>query len=349
LDWGLGHATRCIPIIQHLLSKGCKVLLAAEGKPAQLLRENFPDLIILPLEGYRVHYSKHKWSFSWKIMEQVPKILSAINRERTWLHDQHAQHQFDLVISDNRYGLKIPALRSIIMTHQLQIQSGKGAWINRLIQRLHYRFLSKFDECWVVDHEGERGIGGALSQPNLLPSRARYIGLLSQLSIVEKSIMPSSNKILVLLSGPEPMRQIFEEQLLAQMVHLPQYEWVVVAGNPSGPTKSIPHGRYYTHLPAVTLAPIMAEAALVICRSGYSTLMDIAAVGGKALLVPTPGQTEQEYLGQFLQQKGIFYSVEQGHLSLERDINRALQYAGLKDEDVNNKMKQVVDDLLATL
>ncbi len=354
LDWGLGHATRCIPIIRYLLEKQCEVTIAAEGATALLLKDNFPALTILPVQGYKIRYSSSASRFTFKILIQIPKILRAIKNERKWLSKVQEQYGFDLVISDNRYGLKISGLASVIMTHQLQIQSGAGALVDRFLLRAHYRILERFDQCWVVDHEGPNHMGGKLSHPNQKPSNARYIGLLSQLTFQLPKPNLAGNEVLILLSGPEPQRSLLEQKILSQIPENTSYRYTVVGGNPAGGVpEKLPAGvEYYTHQDAAQLQELMLRTALVVCRSGYSTLMDLAVMGKKALLIPTPGQSEQEYLALDLSKKGMFLSKNQDALDLEKDLAAAVKCSGFpafSGDLQHQKMKTSVDKILEVL
>lgn len=349
LDWGLGHTTRCIPLIRYLLAQGHIVTAAAEGASATLLKENFPGIRILPLAGYGIRYSRSKSLFMARLLLQVPRILTAIKQEHRWLHRVQQHEQFDLVIADNRYGLYHSGLPCAILTHQLQIQSGRGALADRLLRRLHYRMLERFDACWVVDEAAGSGWSGKLAHPGVLPAHAAYIGLLSQ--FMSRPVPKvATQHILVLLSGPEPMRGQLEDLVLTQAGQLTSRAFVVVAGNPQGqrPAALPQHIRYYTHLAAPELLEQIAGASLVICRSGYSTVMDLAVLGKKALLVPTPGQTEQEYLAGYLQEKKYFNTVAQHDLQLAHDIPKALSAADvpLKPLDTFDTIAQVMQPFL---
>jgi len=351
LDWGLGHATRCIPVIRYLIEKGCEVTIAASGATALLLKENFPDLPQLLLTGYEITYSRSGGTFVAKILAQIPKILGAIRQERQWLRETQARHQFDLVISDNRYGLKINGLRSVIMTHQLSIITGFGTRADWLMRKLHYRILEKFDECWIVDVQENGGLAGRLSHPPHIPSNARYAGLLSQLRPSATPAQNPKNKVLILLSGPEPMRGILEERLFQQAKSATEYHFHIVAGNPSGVARAdMPaHMTYATHANADDLAAALSDAQLVICRSGYSTLMDLVVFEKKALLIPTPGQSEQEYLASYLQTRGIALSTHQAALNLKKAIAEALGYSGFKltgYQGQPDQMREVIDSAL---
>jgi len=349
LDWGLGHATRCIPVIKYLLGLGCTVYIGASGPVAILLRANFPDLGILPLEGYNIRYSRSRKSFAAKIAFQIPKILIAIHREKIWLRQQQARYGFDLVISDNRYGLKHKDVFSVIMTHQLQIHSGKGRLVNWLLRRLHYPLLQQFNQCWVVDNPGENNIGGSLSHPAVNPANARYIGLLSQMQ-VQRTVVKKAGHILVLLSGPEPMRSQLEALILKQAALCTSFTFTIAAGNPGGtiPAAIPEHIVYYSYLDAAALQGCLAEAELIVCRSGYSTLMDLAATRKQALLIPTPGQAEQEYLAHYLRGQGLFFSCDQELLNLAKDIITALQYPGFSGNDYYDEGGLLKGALLST-
>ncbi|WP_426293539.1 glycosyltransferase [Dyadobacter endophyticus] len=315
------------------------------------MQSNFPDLPQLPLAGYNITYSRSGGTFVAKIVAQIPKILGAIGRERRWLREMQARHRFDLVISDNRYGLKIKGLRSIIMTHQLNIITGLGMGADWLMRKLHYRILEKFDACWIVDVQENGGLAGKLSHPPRIPSNARYIGLLSQLRSSATPTPVQNNSILILLSGPEPMREMLEEKLFRQAASATDYHFHIVAGNPSGGVRTrLPaHITYVTHANAEELATTLADAQLVICRSGYSTLMDLAMLGKKALLIPTPGQSEQEYLARHLQSQGIALSRQQAALDLKQDIPEALGYNGFRLQGYQsqpNELREAIDSML---
>jgi predicted glycosyltransferase len=352
LDWGLGHTTRCIPIIRYLLAEGHQVIAAGEGAPAKLLLENFPGLSILPLAGYNIRYSTNKNAFTAKILLQVPRILSAIAQEKKWLEEQQQIHHFDMVISDNRYGLYHDDIPCVIMTHQLQIKSGQGKVADALLRSMHYRMLQRFDQCWVVDREQAPFLSGDLAHPGVLPGHHRYIGWLSQFSrksAADKELQ-QDKEILLLLSGPEPMRGQLESILLRQIQDIQGFYFTLVAGNPLGESPGdLPKNvGYYTHLNAAQLENKLQRARLVICRSGYSTLMDLMVMQKNALLIPTPGQTEQEYLAAYLSGNNYFHAVAQHKLDLSADIPKALGRSGSMPSPTDvRQMEDVIDAFIA--
>ena len=321
LDWGLGHTTRCIPIITALLKYNFKVLIAAEGNSAHVLTKEFSGLQIIKLEGYRITYSRKKSFFNAKIFLQIPKIIKAIKREHLWLVQQINEHKIDIVISDNRYGLYNSNIKSVFITHQLAVETG-NVFTNRFVQKLNYKFINKFDTCWVPDGKTPNDLAGKLSNPQKLPTvPVNYIGNLSRFKKRE------SNKhidLLVLISGPEPQRTILENKLLSQMNEL-EYEMVLVRGLPGVDDKLSCYNKKiktYNHLPAEELGYVIQSSKIVVARSGYSTIMDLVALQQKAILIPTPGQTEQEYLAEYLSERKYFVAAKQSDFNLNKEIKK---------------------------
>ena len=307
LDWGLGHATRCIPIIQELLHQNFTVLLAADGNSAHLFGKEFPSLTILSLKGYQISYSKTQVFFKVKLFGQIPKILKAIKQEHTWLKQIIKEYAIDIVISDNRYGLYNSRIKSIFITHQLAIET-ENAFTNWLVQKLNYRQINKFDECWIPDEEAPFDFAGKLSHPKEMPVvPTKYIGILSRF---KKETAEKNIDLLVLISGPEPQRTALENLMLLQMTKF-FLKMVLVRGLPGASNKIINTNKdlqIFDHLPATELNKLIQSSKIVIARSGYSTIMDLNALQQKAILIPTPGQTEQEYLAEYLAEKKIFCS-----------------------------------------
>ena len=319
LDWGLGHATRCIPIIYGLLKEGHKVLVAAEGPIKILLQQEFQDIEYLPLKGYGINYNKTQSSLSFKIMLQIPKILKAISFERRWLKEIIIKNKIDIVISDNRFGLYNKKVFSIFITHQLLI---KSSYLQEWLQKLNYQLISKFNECWVPDFSTIPGLAGELSHPKTMPAiPVRYIGWLSRF---KKSEEKEEKHLLVLLSGPEPQRTILEKKIVVQLEKYLQPVLIVrgLPGNKSSlETKS--NVNYINHLPSKELEEVILHATFVIARSGYSSVMDLLKLKKKAIFIPTPGQTEQEYLSQHLLKQKLAYCINQETFDLETTLKAA--------------------------
>lgn len=316
LDWGLGHATRCIPLIRALLHLGCEVMIAAEGRQAALLSQEFPEIPVLTLRGYRVEYAEGTGGFGIKMIRQLPKIRKAIHQEHAWLKEAVARHQIDAVISDNRFGLHHPGIPCAIMTHQLRIKSPFGKITEKWLQQVNYHYIEKFDTCWIVDFEGPENLAGELSHPVKMPSiPVRYLGALSRF---EYSRQAMRYDLLVLISGPEPQRTLFEKLILEQLKDT-SFSALIVSGKPGEHfEKAItPNISMVNHLDSTALNEVLLQSQLVVCRSGYSSVMDLVKMHKKALLIPTPGQTEQEYLAKYLKQKGYFPTLTQEKFDLQ--------------------------------
>ncbi len=320
LDWGLGHATRSIPLIGYLRQFQCQIFIAATGSQKKILLEAFPEAEFLDPPAYAIRYPTNGRNMFWAILLQLPRLYRTVQQERAWVEANIQKHQFDLVISDNRYGFHSRGAHSVFITHQLAPDSGLGPVLNNWLRRWHYRFIRVFDECWVPDLEAAGGLAGALSHPSNLPLHTSYIGPLSRLEPVKENQL---DQLLVLISGPEPARSQFEI-LVSGMLRDYQGRFVLVRGLPGeqGPTEP----GVYHHANASTLEKLVAQSSLVICRSGYTSVMDLVKMGKKAVLVPTPGQPEQEYLAAYLEQKGIFPFVSQSAFVLSEAIQKAEKF-----------------------
>lgn len=323
LDWGLGHATRCIPVIRELLEQDADVWLAGESAQEKILKSEFPLLPLLPLKGYRIKYAGTAAGLVWQMFRQLPRMQQAIRDEHQWLRNTSRRFEFDAVISDNRYGLYHPGIPSVIMTHQLLIKTGWGKISERILQEKNYRYINRFNMCWVPDEDGPASFAGELSHPARMPEiPVRYTGLLSRFS--KGTIPVKKDHLLFLLSGPEPQRGILEKIFREQAVNYPG-KAVLVRGLPGANEvlQGMGEIRIFNHLDTESLSRQMQEAEYVICRSGYSTVMDAMTLGKKCIFIPTPGQTEQEYLGRYLMEKGIALCISQKNFSLPRALEQA--------------------------
>lgn len=324
LDWGLGHATRCIPIIHELLRQNCQVLLAAEGATATLLQAEFPDLRLLPLSGYRIRYAASGWGLALKIVVQIPKLLRTIKREASWLRNAVAKEKIDFVISDNRFGLNHPEVPCVIITHQLRIKAPLPL-LESILQQINYRFINRFNQCWIPDAAGNINIAGDLSHPKKIPRiTTSYLGPLSRF---QKRESVEKGNLLILLSGPEPQRSLFEQEVLRQLFNYRELA-VLVRGLPG--EKDVPVTNQnvfvFNHLPVAELEQQILGASMVVARCGYSTVMDLLLLQKRSVLVPTPGQTEQEYLGQHLMKEKLALCIPQTKFQLRSALNLASSF-----------------------
>lgn len=350
LDWGLGHATRCIPIIRELQRSGCRVFIASEGQQAALLQEAFPHASHLSLPGYRMSYSDSSATFGIKMVLQLPKLRSAIHRENKWLQDFVRKYRPDGIISDNRFGLYHPDVPSVIMTHQLRIPSPFPGQPENWLQKVNYHYIKNFTGCWVIDFEGIENLAGPLSHPDKLPPLpVKYTGALSRFEI--RKGLQEKYDLLVLISGPEPQRGRLE-YLIREQVRQLSLKTLVVTGQPDKPHEEqlSPTARVVHHLDGHTLGAALQQSRMIIARSGYTTIMDLVKLQKKAILIPTPGQTEQEYLAQTLRDKGCFLTFPQKSFNLEKALSEAgdFTFRPLPVPEMKGYQK-VVQDFVARL
>lgn len=362
LDWGLGHAARCIPIIKELIRQDARVIIAANTSQKMLLKKEFPQLEFLEIPGYRVSY-KGGIFLKLGLLFRIPAILKQIKRENKWLEKILQNHQIDAVISDNRYGLFHKSLICVFITHQLYIRSGYGtsdsvaewsstvgAWIDQKLLKWNYAFIEKFSACWIPDFEDSFSVAGKLSHPPIPPSvPLKYIGILSRFQPSETRIVKDS--LLILLSGPEPQRTLFENILFKQLadsaIHI-----IVVRGLPGSelPIPVMREGiKIYNHLLSDELNNLINESGFIIARSGYSTIMDLVKLKKNAILVPTPGQTEQEYLGRYLHEKKWMYCISQKHFKLKKALTKFQKKEMVLPEVPGSLLKEVVEDFLSKI
>jgi hypothetical protein len=305
-----------IPLVQYMHQFQCQILLAATGPQKMILEKTFTGITFLSPPKYGVKYADGKGNLVFGLMRQLPRLLRVIKAEQEWLKGIHEQFHLDLIISDNRYGMHLPGVHSVIITHQIAPLSGLGGLIDRYIKKTHLKYLERFNECWIPDMP-QGGLSGNLSHNVHLPSHTSYIGPVSRFAH-QSAPVPRNGRLLILLSGPEPSRTNFERKLLDQLKAY-QGPYTLVRGLP-GHNETIPHA--LNHAPADELLQLIREAEFIICRSGYTTIMDLSALGRTALLIPTPGQTEQEYLAEYLTAKGSFISCRENTFNLQKEVDR---------------------------
>jgi uncharacterized protein (TIGR00661 family) len=270
-------------------------------------------------------------------------------REHRELKRLVTAHNFDIIISDNRYGLWNKQARSILITHQVMVKT--PAWL-RFAEYPFYLFsrllISRFDECWIPDYKESPGLSGDLSHKYPLPAHAIFIGPLSRFQQPNCNELKenSESKIAAIISGPEPQRSIFE-QLVTQQLSQLNFKYTIISGKPESEKTKVTVGRttVIPHLSSGEMSLLINSSSLVICRSGYSSIMDLQALGAKALFVPTPGQTEQAYLAELHQNAGTVLFRNQEFLNLKPDIEEALKCKGFK----NNKVKPGIVAAVAEL
>jgi UDP:flavonoid glycosyltransferase YjiC (YdhE family) len=314
LNWGMGHASRSVPLIRELLRQGCQVTLTSDGVGADLFRKEFPAIEVLELPGYKVSYPSD--NIYLNVLLSAVHIGRAIWLEHQWIKRFIRTHRVDAVISDNRYGIRVEGIPSVLITHQLRL-FGRWPWANRIGEFFIRRWSRKFDEIWVPDWSGPHALTGGMAEWTFSQPTVHYLGPLSRFQPVS-GLSSKAYDLIVLLSGPEPQRSHFEEAIRKQIADIAgkhllirgtrdpvQSEWV-------HPDNLI----VYDLLPAEQLQSLAAQSRMQVSRSGYSTVMDLLYSGIPALMVPTPGQFEQEFLAVHLCNRGPWVFQGQDKLDL---------------------------------
>lgn len=382
MEWGLGHASRCIPILNYLINN-CQadLVVAANGPQAALIRAVFPTISIVNIPAYSINYHKNRAGTIFRLAFTLPHLAQQIRAENRWLLEFARNHSLDAIISDNRYGLWHPNIPSYLITHQLGIKTPFGRSVDALVRNQLYRYIGKFTACWVPDFEEKKhSLAGELSHPNYLPGiPVEYIGPLTRIRSMEKNVIipdlsavsvPSFQslhrktnfrlgsasikdnqgkhiQLVVVLSGPEPQRSIFEELILQQWAQAPGESLLLVRGLPEekivnkpGTEESasedsglrevinIPNAMAVNHLSPFALSQALANADCILTRSGYSSIMDLLPNHSNCWMVPTPGQSEQEYLAHYLSQKGLIQTQSQNSFSLGTILAQPSRHCG---------------------
>jgi spore coat polysaccharide biosynthesis predicted glycosyltransferase SpsG len=296
LDWGLGHATRCVPLI-HELKKNNTVIIGVTPLTRTVFEEEFPGLQKVELPAYNVRYSKilPLWL---KLLLSWPAIKAVIKQEEEIAGELVQKLKIDVLISDNRFGFRSKKAHSVFITHQLFLKTPFAAGI---AQRINRKYINLFDEVWVPDYEQEaNSLSGELSHGTHFHKNVKYIGPQSRL--VKNEHLGIKYDVLFLLSGPEPQHSILASKLLQVTAEHDHLKFVLASSHFSAGNKK--NLEVYTAPTAAKLGELVAQSRKIVCRSGYSTLMDLHLLGKKDLvLIPTPGQTEQEYLARLWEQK----------------------------------------------
>jgi len=335
LNWGLGHATRCIPIINALIHHEFEPIIASDGVALELLKKEYPNLIGLTLPSYNITYSKKGKLFKYKLLKDSPRILKNIQAEKKATSQIVEDYNISGIISDNRFGVYSKKVPSVFITHQLQVLSGSTTWLST---KMHEKIIKKFNECWIPDHREEPNLSGKLGHVTVTDMKLKYIGPISRF---KKADLPIKYNIMVLLSGPEPQRSILEQKLITE---LQEYSGTVlfVKGLVEADVQKEIKGNitFYNFMTSSLLEESLNRCELVISRSGYTTIMDLAKLGKKAFFIPTPGQFEQEYLADLLNKNNLIPSCSQDKFSIQK-LDEINKFKGLDTFDYELNYKKL--------
>lgn len=348
LNWGLGHAGRCVPIINTLLEAGQDVVLASSGVALDLIRLEFPELPYYQLPDYGIRYPKEGLIPS--LARQSARVLWMIQKERQFLVEIVSEARIDAVISDNRYGLSLPEIPCVFIAHQIHLRGNTRAG-SQFANWIQSRFVKKFQMLWVPDFPEPENLAGEMSAPPY-PIPTKHLGVLSRLERID--ISTPEFKSLLILSGPEPLRSFLEQKMKAQLKKAPGRH-LLIQGLPSPDRKDWREQNVdiVNRLHGPDLSRAIGNAEVIICRAGYTTLMDLYSMGGKkALLIPTKGQTEQEYLAKQMELRGWCACQTQDNFELAQGIQKAIQSKGFPIEESSQRhalMRKTVIEFIEEL
>ena len=341
LDWGWGHATRVIPIIKNCVELGHEVWIGSSGTSERLLKKEFPNLNHVHLPNYRVKYSRFN-SQIFAILLQFPFIFFSMIREHFIINHLVKKHHFKLIISDNRYTTRNKKAYNIFISHQLNVLFPKSIQaVGILFNFFQHKLIKKFDEVWLPDEKERLNISGALSDTTRNQDKTYEIGPLSRFKTLSTK-EPANKKydLLIILSGPEPQRSLLEKKLFRQLGNS-NLNILLIRGT-FQPLKIRPSSfEICSYMDTKTLEETIHSSSLVFCRSGYSSVMDLIRLQKQAILIPTPGQTEQEYLAHWLMKRKYFYSTNQDNIQINKDLIKASAYHPPKESYIQNLEKRI--------
>ncbi len=315
LNWGLGHATRCIPIIKELRRMGAEVIIASDGVSARLLKNEFPYLQHLPLPSIEVRYPSGFWLFPYLILKAIslfPKMIAEQWKVKHYIRKYMITH----LVSDNRPFSYNAQVRSAYITHQVRMRPA-------FIGLAHRFFFWRFHEKWVPAPKANDELAGNLGKKAWPISKVKYLGYLNAFKI--KNIKRKRYEYLAVLSGPEPQRTLLEQELLPKLEATGK-PCVLIRGlakKKKPPVMKTKFTKVFSYANGEKIAKLIGESKIFIARPGYSTLMNLAGNEVKGLFIPTPGQTEQIYLAKNIEKFKLSICVKQGAIQLEEQSKRA--------------------------
>ncbi|MDA3954656.1 MAG: glycosyltransferase [Bacteroidales bacterium] len=340
LDWGLGHAARDVPLIRLLIKHNFEPIIASSGYTYELLLREFPNLQIIDFPSYSIRFSKYR-SQVLKMLVLIPKIIFCIIKEHRALKSVIKENNIDIVFSDNRFGLWNKSTYNIFMTHQLKIKfPGLLRFLEPTYQFISHHLIKNYDECWIPDYRGDVNLSGELSHIKCKLRNIYFIGPLSKFADIKPEKTNVTLDVLYILSGPEPQRSIFENKIYKQTIN---------SGLKCGIVRGTTEKRknefkfpVYDIINTEELYSLISTAELIVCRSGYSSVMDLFLLKKKAVFVPTPGQTEQEYLADYLYRRGMFYFVSQQEFNAMKIMSNVIDFPRMQLHKTNTLEKRII-------
>lgn len=335
LNWGLGHATRCIPIIKALQDNNFIPIIASDGIALDLLKKEFPYLKFLELPSYQIEYAKNGKYFKWKLLKNCPKMIEAILEEKKMVKKWIKKYDIDGIISDNRLGVFSKKVPSVFITHQLNVMTGNTTWLSSI---LHQNIIRKYTECWIPDTASTPNLAGELSHLKNHDLNIRYIGPLSR---IQQKKVEKKYDLMIILSGPEPQRGMLEEKLKKEILNY-NGKVLFIKGviEKEQKKEQLENVTFYNFMHSRQLEQSLNESEIILCRSGYTSIMDLAKLNKKAFFIPTPGQYEQLYLAKKLKKENLVPFATQDDFCIE-NLSEIDNYKGLSEIKSNTNWSEI--------
>jgi uncharacterized protein (TIGR00661 family) len=326
LDWGLGHATRIIPLIEYYVGRGDEVIIGGNGASLDYLKKRFSNLKFESVPGYEVGYSK-RVGFAVKMLLSLPSIYNGIKKEEKRVKQLHEKHRFDLIISDNRFGVHVDGVKSLFMTHQLNI---RFPYFENIIFKVQKKLIEKFDVCLVPDFPIKENLAGdlsALKDHQKLNIPVHYVGALSRFYNETVQQQTIKHKFVAVISGPEPHKTDLTDLLISTFKESAE-SLAIVTYNYSVSEPLPDNVKLYLDCDDQQFLEVVSQSETMISRSGYTTLMDLIYLQKKVFFIPTPGQTEQVYLAEYAFENNWASYCSQADFSLDKIVNSEKSSSG---------------------
>jgi uncharacterized protein (TIGR00661 family) len=349
LDWGLGHTTRCIPIIKELIQQNCTVHIGGTQITNAILAQEFLDCQYHIFPSYGISYPEKASQFLKYMILQLPQMYKVVKEENRLTKELLEQYGYDLIISDNRFGVHNKKCKSVFITHQLNVAIPQSKFLEYLTNKSNQFYINKFDKVLIPDWENHLLTGELSSEMGIRPSIS-YLGCISRWGVEQSQTSVIENSILVILSGPEPQRTMLENMLMKQSL-MANIRLTIVRAKPNETDKPVQENIvFYNHLKANDLQELVLKSEIVISRAGYTTIMDLVSIQKNAILIPTPGQTEQEYLAARLESQNLFQFYSQSEFNLNKAIEKfqTNEWSSFPKEktQLKEKISELINELL---
>jgi UDP:flavonoid glycosyltransferase YjiC (YdhE family) len=345
LNWGFGHAGRMIPVAKNLQQMGHEVIFGVDTALIPMVRQELTGIEVIAVPGIKMHYSRFMPQYL-AILMQLPGVIIASVREHRQLKKIISEKHPDIVISDNRFGFFNKKAFCVYFTHMLRIPFPKPFRFFEFIGIFTHRMIiRRYDMCLIPDVSGADNLAGRLSHLKKLPPNVIYAGLLSRFTNINPILKETKPYICLLLSGPEPQRTNLLEKV-AKATEKSDMKLVVLSASDICLSHLSDRITFVISQPAQVLKEYIENADLVICRSGYTSLMELVSLSKGALIIPTPGQTEQEYLGEYNNGRHGFECFKQSEIE---NISLTGRTNPQKEAGLKNKHFGLIDDALQNM